>query len=120
MTSKKKTPTILREPSSKMSENPLRNVLSVNQTKTINVLGNKLTIRKLTLAETKEIRLTAQQNEDSDDAEENFEVLKKVLMLGCPDAQELSNEEFNAFPIETLNDIARHIMKFSGLDQPGK
>ncbi len=44
-----------------------------------------------------------------------FDLIKHVIQVAVPDAKELSEEDFNTFPMDELSKLSNEIMAFSGL-----
>jgi hypothetical protein len=82
-------------------------------TKEVAFMGDKIKINKLTVAE-----VTAIQ-EASKDLTENSEdgllVLRQVIRSSVEGADELTDDDFQTFPLDELSKLSTEIMKFSGL-----
>lgn len=85
-------------------------------------MGEQLVISKLTVSQVMEIQILTQANADRGDADEDgFEIMKSVIKMSVPEALELSDEDFDSFPVEELSTLTNEIMKYSGMDpQRGK
>ena len=84
-------------------------------------MGDKITINKLTVAEVMEIQDLAK--EISDDEQKGFEIIKGVIAQSIAGADELTEEEWDSFPLEELTSLSTSIMEFSGMTgakQPNK
>ena len=87
------------------------------------VMGQKIKISKLTVNQVMEIQAQVKENgTDSEDEKANFELLMKVIRMGANGAEQMSDDEFNDFPLEELSKLSQEIMKFSGIGagNPGK
>lgn len=88
--------------------------------KTVKFMGQDTKIFKLSVAEVMDIQARAKELENDEAA--GFGVLKTVVMAGVEGGKELTDEDFQAFPMDELSKLSTEIMKFSGIgtEQPGK
>jgi hypothetical protein len=102
--------------------NKMKNLVGKKITKKVNFMGEQLVISKLTVSQVMEIQILTQANADRGDADEDgFEIMKSVIKMSVPEALELSDEDFDSFPVEELSTLTNEIMKYSGMDpQRGK
>lgn len=113
MTSKLTIPTPLKENS------VMKDLVGKRITKTTKFMGTEVTITKLSVAEVKEIQEASKPAEEGhDDEATGIEVLRKVIQLSCPESRDLSQEDFETFPIDELSKLSEEIMKFSGMGNP--
>lgn len=109
MTSKLTIPTISK--ASNMSG--MKSLVGQKMTKKVKFMNSDLTIQKLTVAEVLTIQEKAKAVEK--DENEGFNVLKTVIRCAVEGAEDLSDEDFNSFPLEELSKLSTEIMKFSGI-----
>ena len=101
-----------------MSEG-MKGLVGKKITKSYKFMGETVVISKLTVSEVLEIQEQAKNNTESE--EDSFGLLKDVIKKAVDDASELSDDDFNSFPIEELSKLSNEIMKYSGmLDAKGK
>lgn len=93
----------------------LRDLLETRQTKRVKCMGQYVVINKLTLAECTQIQEEAKQVKDGDE-ESGIELLRFIVKIGCPDASDFTNEDFDKFPMEDLNELSNQILKHAGMD----
>ena len=91
-------------------------------TKSVDFMGDKLGITKLTVEQVKAMQKLSQKSRDAiekgdNDAAENtsLEVIKHVIRSGCPDSKDLEEGDFIKMPLGDLNQLANDIMEYSGL-----
>jgi hypothetical protein len=82
-------------------------------TKNVKFMGEDVKINKLMVSEVLAIQKKAREL-DKDDTE-GLEIVKLVIRLGAEGASDLSDEDFNNFPIDELGKLSDEIMKHSGL-----
>jgi len=118
MTSKLKIPTISK--ANKMATEGIKGLVGRKMTKTVKFMSEDVKIAKLSVSEVMEIQAKAKDLEG--DEQNGFELLKKVIKLSVEKADELSDEDFNNFPMDELSKLSNEIMKFSGIvgDTQGK
>lgn len=81
--------------------------------KIVKFMGEDLKINKLTVDEVLAIQEKAKNIEGNE--QEGFAVLKLVIKSAAEDADDLSDEDFNALPMDELSKLSNEIMKYSGL-----
>lgn len=76
-------------------------------------MGKDVEISKLSVAQVMEIQEEAKAVEE--DESKGFDILRKVICLSCPEAAELTSDEFEQFPMEELSTLSDSIMQYSGM-----
>lgn len=110
MTSNLQIPKISK--ANKMSSN-IKGLVGKKMTKTVKFIGEDVKITKLSVAEVLDIQDRAKIS--NEDQESGFELLKKVIKMSVEGADELTDEDFNTFPMDELSKLSNEIMKFSGI-----
>lgn len=95
-----------------MSSN-IKGLVGKKMTKTVKFIGEDVKITKLSVAEVLDIQDRAKIS--NEDQESGFELLKKVIKMSVEGADELTDEDFNTFPMDELSKLSNEIMKFSGI-----
>lgn len=101
-------------PESNKTMNKLRELISKPVTKTTKFMGENIEIKKLTLGQVTDIQELAAKGSE-DDEKSGLEVLKTVIRMSVSDAEDLSDQEFEAFPMDELANLSNAIMAFSGM-----
>jgi hypothetical protein len=91
----------------------IRGLIGRKMTKTVKFMGEDVKISKLSVSEVMEIQQRAKQVDKNE--EEGFNVLKTVIRSSVENARDLSDEDFNDFPLDELSKLSNEIMKFSGI-----
>jgi len=93
-----------------------KSLINKRMTKKVKFMGEDVEISKLTVSEIKEIQALAKENESAteDDGSE-FKLVATIIGFAVADAADLSEEDFNGFPVDELSKLSNEIMKFSGL-----
>lgn len=110
MTFKLATPKILKE--TKMADG-IKGLVGRKMTKTVKFMGEDVKISKLSVSEVMTIQDSAKNIENEDTG--GFAILKTVIMSSVEGAKELTNEDFEAFPMDELSKLSSEVMKFSGI-----
>jgi len=86
--------------------------------KKVPFMGDEVEIRKLSVAEVLEIQKGVKEMQaDADDADstQGIDVLIKLIKVSVTGADELSDEDYNSFPMEELSGLSDSILEFSGM-----
>jgi hypothetical protein len=99
----------------------MKKLVGKSMTKKTKFLGEEIVIKKLSVAQVMELQAKFKETENSED--NSMEILKTVIRQSTEDGDQLSDEEFNEFPVEELSNLSAEILKFSGLgnvEKPAK
>lgn len=111
-----KAPLLIKE-NQKMAEG-LKSLVGKKMSKEVKFMGTTVTINKLNVSEVLSIQEKAKGIAEND--AESFALLRTVISTAVPEAAELSEEDFNNFPLDELSNLSAEIMKYSGLGEKGK
>lgn len=95
----------------------LKALVNKRAPKEITFMGEKVNIYKLTLNDINALQEISK--EAADDDEGNLKSMRAVIRMAVEGGDEISDDEFNNFPLEDLNKLSTEILKHSGID-PGK
>jgi hypothetical protein len=95
-----------------MSEG-IKSLVGKRMTKSVKFMGQDVKIAKLTVSEVLDIQDRAKAIEK--DENEGFNVLKTVIKASVEGADELTDDDFNNFPLDELSKLSNEIMRFSGI-----
>ncbi len=112
MTSNINIPTISK--ANKMAEG-IKGFVGRKMTKTSKFMNEDVKISKLSVSEVMEVQERAKKIEGNET--EGFNVLKIVIRAGVEGGRDLSDEDFENFPLDELSKLSSEIMKFSGIGQ---
>lgn len=85
-------------------------------TKPVKFMGEEIKISKLSVSQIVEIQETAKSVEGSKDDSKGFEILKTIIKASVEGASELTDDQFDGFPMDELSNLSNAIMAFSGID----
>lgn len=98
----------------------MKKLVGKSMTKKTKFIGEEITIKKLSVAQVMELQTKFKETEGEDNS---MEILKTVIRQSAEGGDQLSDEEFNEFPVEELSNLSAEILKFSGLgnvEKPAK
>lgn len=91
----------------------IKGLIGRKMTKTVKFMGEDVKISKLTVSEVLEIQEKAKQLETENSG--GLEVLKTIICAAVEDAKELTDNDFEAFPMDELSKLSAEIVKYSGM-----
>jgi hypothetical protein len=97
-----------------MSEG-IKSLVGRKMTKNVKFMGEDVKISKLSVSEVMEIQERAKVLEK--DEAEGFNILKTVIRASVEGANDLSDQDFDNFPLDELSKLSNSIMEFSGIGQ---
>lgn len=97
----------------KMATDGMKSLIGKKMTRNVKFMGEDIKISKLSVSEVLEIQNKAKAIENNE--QEGFNVLKVVVRAGAEGGQDLSDDDFNNFPLDELSKLSNEIMKFSGI-----
>lgn len=90
--------------------------LSTKQIKQeVDFMGEKVTIRKLSVSEVFDVQEASVRVQEDSNVKEALALTKTIIKLSAEGAAELTDEEFEGFPMGELTALSSKIMDFSGL-----
>lgn len=95
----------------KMAEG-MKGLVGRKMTKPTKFMGEDVKMSKLSVAQVVEIQEAAKNQAEG---ENGFELLKKVIRMSVEDAADLTDEDFDKFPMDELSKLSEAIMAFSGI-----
>lgn len=84
-------------------------------TKDFEFMDDKVSVRKLSVSEVLKVQDLVKKASKKTDEASQLNLLKDVIRLAVVGADELSDEDFDTFPIGELNKLSNDILSFSGL-----
>lgn len=90
-----------------------KSLVGRKMTKSVKFMGEDVKISKLSVSEVLGIQESAKDLGDDENA--GFDLLKKVIRLSVEGASDLSDQDFDTFPMDELSKLSNEIMRFSGI-----
>lgn len=110
MTSKLVIPKISKV--NKMAEG-IKALVGKKMTKNVKFIGEDIKITKLSVADVIDIQERAKNT--GEDPNNGFDLLKRIIKMSAEGASDLTDEDFQAFPMDELSKLSNEIMRFSGI-----
>ena len=84
-------------------------------TKQVPFMGDEVEVRKLSVSEVMKVQELVKKANKSKSEDAQMGLLRDVIRLAVVGAEEISDEDFNTFPIGELSELSNEILSFSGL-----
>jgi hypothetical protein len=91
----------------------IKNMVGKKVSKTTKFMGEDIKISKLSVSEVMEIQNKAKAIDG--DETQGLQILRVVIRSAVEGGSDLSDEDFEGFPMEELSKLSGEIMKFSGI-----
>jgi hypothetical protein len=101
-----------------MATEGIKSLVGRKMFKTVKFMESDLKIAKLSVVEVLSIQGKAKDIDENE--AEGFEILKTVIKASVEGGADLTDEEFDNFPLDELSKLSTEIMKFSGLGEQNK
>ena len=93
----------------------MKHLVGKTITEKVPFMGDKVEVKKLTVGEILNLQEVITKVGDSEDAKAQIGLLRDIIKVAVIGADELSDEDFDTFPIEELNKLSNKVMELSGL-----
>jgi hypothetical protein len=84
-------------------------------TEKVPFMGDEVEVKKLTVGQVMGLQKVITEAADSKDDQAQLKLLCDIIKIAVVGAEELTDEDFNSFPIQELTGLSEHIMRLSGL-----
>jgi len=84
-------------------------------TKKVPFMGDEVEVRKMSVSEVMQVQELVKKSSKSKAEDAQIGLLRDVIRLAVIGADEISDKDFNTFPIGELSDLSNDILSFSGL-----
>ena len=90
-------------------------------TEKVPFMGEEVEVKKLSVGQVIKVQeLTKEFNKKKGNDDASVKLLREVIKLAVVGAQDLTDEDFNTFPLEELNQVSEAILSLSGVNKTGK
>lgn len=93
----------------------MKHLVGKSITEKVPFMGDEVEVKKMTVGEILELQKVIAKVGDSDDAAKQIGLLRDIIKVAVLGADELSDADFDTFPIEELNKLSTKVMELSGL-----
>lgn len=96
----------------------MKHLVGKSITKTVDFMGENVEIKKLSVSEVLSVQSLVKKSEKAKSEQAQISLLKDVIRIAVIDADGLTDEDFNTFPLGELTELSEKIMEYSGLGAP--
>ena len=93
----------------------MKHLVGKSLTEKVPFMGDEVEVKKLTVGEVMGLQKVIDKASKSKDETAQLKLLCDVIKIAVIGAEELTDEDFNTFPIQELTGLSEHIMRLSGL-----
>jgi len=93
----------------------MKSLVGKKVTKKVNFMGESIEITRLSVKEVMEVQAIVKKSQKSKDDDAQVALLRDVIRVAVDEAKELTNDEFDSFPIGELTELTEQILVYSGL-----
>ena len=93
----------------------MKHLVGKSLTEKVPFMDDEVEVRKLTVGQVLELQKVINTAADSEDEQAQLRLLCDITKIAVVGAEELTDEDFNTFPISELTALSEHIMRLSGL-----
>jgi len=93
----------------------MKHLVGKSLTEKVPFMDDEVEVRKLTVGQVLELQKIINTAADSEDEQAQLRLLCDITKIAVVGAEELTDEDFNTFPISELTALSEHIMRLSGL-----
>jgi len=99
----------------------MRSLIGRRITKNVKFMGANIEISKLKVIEVQELQEKAKElAQGEDQSNTDFEIVKHIIRAAAEGAAEMTDAEFEGFPLDELAQLSNEIVKYSGILSEGK
>lgn len=89
----------------------MKHLVGKKMTSSVNFMGEKVTIKKLSVAEIMQIQEANKKVKEGDEVS----TLRLIIRSAVEGAETLTDDELTSFPLDELSSLSAEIVKFSGM-----
>jgi len=93
----------------------MKHLVGKSITEKVDFMGEELQVKKLTVNEVFKIQDLIKKSQNKKQDYDDIALIKDVIRMAVTGANEISDEEFNSFPVGELTALSESIMNIAGL-----
>jgi hypothetical protein len=93
----------------------MKHLINKELTEKVPFMGDEVEVRKLTVGTIMDLQKIIQKAEKSKDDKAQLKLLCDIIKVAVVGAEELTDEDFESFPLSELTELSNHVMRVSGL-----
>jgi hypothetical protein len=101
----------------------MKHLVGKKMSKKVPFMGDKVEVSRLSVKEVMEVQAIVKKSQAAKDENAQIGLLRDVIRIAVIGADEISDDEFDGFPIAELTELVDEILSYSGLsgnDKTGK
>lgn len=98
----------------------MKHLVGKKITKKVEFMGDEVEVKKLSVSEVLKIQEVAKTASKDKKESSNLNLIKNVIKIGVVGGDELSDEDFDNFPLDSLSKLVEAVMDYSGLGASDK
>jgi hypothetical protein len=84
-------------------------------TEKVTFMGDEVEVKKLTVGQVMDLQKVIDKAANSEDNQAQLKLLCDIIKIAVVGAEELTDEDFDTFPVKELTGLSENIMRLSGL-----
>jgi len=93
----------------------MKHLVGKELTEKVPFMGDEVEVRKLTVGKIMDLQKLIGKAEKSKSDDAQLKLLCDIIKVAVIGAEELSQEDFDGFPLAELTELSTHVMRVSGL-----
>jgi hypothetical protein len=77
--------------------------------------GETVEVKKLTVAQVKTFQAKLNESKDKEDEDSGLKIQREVIRMAVVGAEELTDDELDAFPLDDLSKLVQKILELAGV-----
>ena len=93
----------------------MKHLVGKSLTERVTFMGDEVEVRKLTVGQVMDLQSVIKAAAEDSSEDSQLKLLRDVLKIAVVGAEELTNEDFDTFPLQELISLSEDVMRISGL-----
>jgi len=93
----------------------MKHLINKELTEKVPFMGDEVEVRKLTVGKIMELQKVIKASEKSKSDKAQLKLLCDIIKVAVIGAEDLTEEDFDSFPLSELTELSSHVMRVSGL-----
>ena len=93
----------------------MKHLVGKQITKKVSFMGDEVEVKKLSVNEVFDVQALVKKLNKSKNEDDQITLLRDVIRIAVLGAADLTDEDFNTFPISELSELTEEILSFSGM-----
>jgi len=93
----------------------MKHLINKELTEKVPFMGDEVEVRKLTVGKIMELQKVIKASEKSKSDKAQLKLLCDIIKVAVIGAEDLTEADFDSFPLSELTELSSHVMRVSGL-----